>query len=97
MATTVVSGRIDEKEAAAVSRFIEKTGKTWNSVINSLASYIYEHQRYPWAEPEDLERESRQQAFQQASALIEALPRDTFIDTMSDADMHELLARRSDV
>ena len=47
MATTVVSGRIDAEEAAAVSKFIAESGPTWNGVINSLPHYIYQHRGYP--------------------------------------------------
>ncbi len=96
MATTVVSGRIDAEMAATVTQFIEKTGNTWNGVINRLSRYIYEHQSYPWAETSDRERDRRQRALRHASTLMEAMPRGTFIDTMTDDDLHEILAGRDD-
>lgn len=97
MATTVVSGRIDAEEAAAVSTFIEESGQTWNGVINRLSHYIYQHRNYPWEEPGEPERDRKRNAFLRMSRIIETLPRGTFIDTLTDDDLRNLLSERDDV
>lgn len=97
MATTVVSGRIDAEEAAAVSKFIAESGQTWNGVINSLSHYIYQHRGYPWQEPSEPERDRKRSAFMRMGQIIETLPRGTFIDTMTDDDLRKILSERDDV
>ena len=90
MATAVVSGRVDEHVRAQADRYIRAAKTTPGDVIRAVWEHIAKTGEVPVAEPLPADRTT----WDQFMAFRDELPEATWLATLSDQDMKDLIARR---
>lgn len=94
MATAVVSGRVDEKTKERADAYIRAAGSTPGDVIRIVWEQIAATGVVPETPAEHEETKRRLEALRAITRLREGMPQHTFLDTMTDEEMKELIAER---
>lgn len=90
MATSVVSGRVDEHIRKRAERFIRAAGTTPGDIIRCVWEHIASTGEVPAAESPRADLTS----WEQFMSFRQELPEATWLSDLSDQDMRDMIAKR---
>lgn len=92
MATTVVSGRVDEQIKQRVDRIIEREGRTAGDVIRDVWITIYETGKLPDAHESEAVFKEKRRRFQEFMNFLETLPpAPPWLATLTDEELRDMM------
>lgn len=92
MATTVVSGRVDERVKLEVDKILAHAGKTPGDVIRDVWISIYETGRLPTAADEDRRFQDQRYRFSKFMEFVKNQPpAPDWLINLTDDEMHDML------